>query len=169
MNAFVSDHTKEVRWESDGRMTIGRATPLYPSAWIDRELMLDIERHADALPRAVDSPGLAHRVRLAPRVVPLRAGLTKAQLLDKAREAVADRGLNYGKPEDNFNRIALRWKAHIKNRFGLDVPIDGVSVAIMMGDVKVARLENAPGHVDSWVDLAGYAACGAEIATAVQS
>lgn len=28
---------------------------------------------------------------------------------------------------------------------------------------KIARLENDPHHHDSWVALAGYAACGAEI------
>ncbi|MFN7882545.1 MAG: DUF6378 domain-containing protein [bacterium] len=26
----------------------------------------------------------------------------------------------------------------------------------------MARLKNSPNHRDSWVDLAGYAACGAE-------
>jgi hypothetical protein len=90
---------------------------------------------------------------------------TKHELLDLAKNAAADRGLNYGKPEDNFNRIALRWRTHIKNRFGPDVPIDATSVAIMCADLKLARLENSPAHLDSWVDLAGYAACGAEIAT----
>jgi hypothetical protein len=34
----------------------------------------------------------------------------------------------------------------------------------MCADLKLARLENQPDHMDSWVDLAGYAACGAEIA-----
>lgn len=90
--------------------------------------------------------------------------MTKERLLDKAKEAVADRGLSYGKPEDNFNRIALRWRTHLKNRFGVEVAIDAASVAIMMDDMKTARLENDITHLDSWVDKAGYAACGAEIA-----
>ena len=89
---------------------------------------------------------------------------TKHEILDLAKAATADRGLNYGKPENNFERIAARWRVHIANRFGVDVAIDGASVALMMADVKIARLENAPDHADSWVDLAGYAACGAEIA-----
>ena len=89
---------------------------------------------------------------------------TKHELLDLAKKATADRGLNYGKPEDNFERIARRWKVHILNRFNIDVPIDAISVAIMCGDIKKARLENDPTHLDSWVDDAGYAACGAEIA-----
>lgn len=90
--------------------------------------------------------------------------VTRAEVLDAAQAAVADRGLNYGAPEQNFERIARRWRAHLINRFGVDVPIDGASVAIMLIDLKVARLENNPGHVDSWVDAAGYAGCGGELA-----
>jgi len=89
--------------------------------------------------------------------------ITKSALLDLAQAAVADRGLNYGSPEDNFRRIAVRWRAHILNRFGIEVAIDAASVAIMCGDIKMARLENQPAHLDSWADLAGYAACGASI------
>lgn len=90
--------------------------------------------------------------------------ISKHELLDLAKGAVADRGLNYGKPEDNFNRIAERWRSHIYNRFGVRISLDAVSVAIMCADLKIARLENAPSHLDSWVDMAGYAACGANIA-----
>lgn len=92
-----------------------------------------------------------------------RAPMTKAALLDKAKEAVADRGLNYGKPEDNFARIARRWSLHMLNAYKIKVEISPGSVAIMMADMKMARLENEPNHTDSWVDMAGYAACGAEI------
>lgn len=90
--------------------------------------------------------------------------VTKHELLDLAKAATADRGLNYGKPEDNFTRIARRWRVHILNRFDVDIPIDAVSVAIMCDDLKTARLENDPTHLDSWVDKAGYSACGANIA-----
>lgn len=89
--------------------------------------------------------------------------MNKAELLDLAKEAVAGRGLNYGKPEANFERIALRWSAHLKNAYDIDIAIMPSSVAIMCADIKIARLENTPGHLDSWVDIAGYAACGAEI------
>lgn len=91
--------------------------------------------------------------------------LTKRALLEKAIEAVADRGLNYGAPEDNFQRIANLWNAHLENR-GLrsDWALTPVDVANMMALMKIARLEHQPSHRDSWVDLAGYSACGAEIA-----
>ncbi|QXN72463.1 hypothetical protein RCTHUNDERBIRD_54 [Rhodobacter phage RcThunderbird] len=32
--------------------------------------------------------------------------------------------------------------------------------------MKLVRATNSPAHVDNWADLAGYAACGAELATA---
>jgi uncharacterized protein DUF6378 len=37
-------------------------------------------------------------------------------------------------------------------------------VALCLGAMKIARLTAAPGHRDSWIDLAGYAACGAAVA-----
>ena len=95
--------------------------------------------------------------------------LTKHGLLDLAKQATADRGLNYGKQEDNFKRIADLWTAHLTNRVQSTAGphfITPTDVAIMCALLKVARLENEPGHLDSWVDLAGYAACGAEIALA---
>lgn len=89
--------------------------------------------------------------------------IPKSQLLVLATAAVADRGLNYGSPEDNFARIARRWNAHLANAHGVELTLRPVDVAIMCADLKLARLENQPNHLDSWVDLAGYAACGANI------
>jgi hypothetical protein len=89
--------------------------------------------------------------------------ISKAATLELATAAVADRGLNYGRPEDNFQRIADRWTAHVRNCGGT-FKFTASNVAVMMIDVKLARLENTPSHLDSWVDLAGYAACGANIA-----
>ena len=91
--------------------------------------------------------------------------VTKAELLDMAKAAVADRGAHYGPPSENFERIAARWRAHIKNAFGIDVALTAHNVAVMCADMKLARLEHEPAHLDSWVDLAGYSACGADIAT----
>src|SRR5579872_2639148 len=89
--------------------------------------------------------------------------ISKRDLLKRAMDAVADRGLNYGKPEDNFERIARRCTAHLRNAYNIDVRITAESVAVMCADIKLARLENDPKHLDSWVDVAGYAACGANI------
>ena len=85
---------------------------------------------------------------------------TKKDILENAMAAVADRGLNYGSPEDNFGRIAALWNTHIANRYDVESKLDAHDVALMCVLLKIARLENAPTHEDSWVDVAGYAACG---------
>jgi hypothetical protein len=38
-------------------------------------------------------------------------------------------------------------------------------VAVMLALLKVARIKQNPNHTDNWIDIAGYAACGGEIAT----
>ena len=102
--------------------------------------------------------------------------MKRADTLAAAGKAVADRGLNYGSPEDNFERIARRWNVCLENiGYGvrretvygmLPRRLTAADVASMMIDVKLARLENSPDHADSWIDIAGYAACGAEVSIA---
>jgi len=87
----------------------------------------------------------------------------KKTCLIAAHAAVCgDRPLNYGKPEANFNRIAALWNTW--NTVRHPGPYTGTDVAIMMDLVKTARLANNPTHSDSWIDKAGYAACGYDIA-----
>lgn len=90
--------------------------------------------------------------------------VTKRETLEEAAQVVGGRGKSYGRPEDNFQRIAELWSVHTVNRYGTGIKFDVADVAMMMALMKIARLENDPGHHDSWVDLAGYAACGGELA-----
>lgn len=70
-----------------------------------------------------------------------------------------DRDEQYGGPEDNFSNIADWWSAY------LDFGITSEDVAVMMILMKVARLQSSNfTSEDSWIDIAGYAACGCEIA-----
>lgn len=85
-------------------------------------------------------------------------------LLEEAIATVTARGKPYGGVEDNFGRIARLWHAHLANRYGAAPDLDAIDVALMMALVKVARLANDPTHRDSWVDIAGYAACGGSLA-----
>jgi hypothetical protein len=85
--------------------------------------------------------------------------MTRNDVLDFAREAVCVRGLSYDGAEDSFTRIARLWSAHFQNK-GEPVTVTPQDVAQMMILLKVARLEQSPNHADSWVDIAGYAACG---------
>lgn len=91
--------------------------------------------------------------------------------LDEAAAAVLkSRQDKYGRPEDNFWRIANLWNTHLVNRGLLVAARDGqltpTDVASMLILLKLARLVNTPGHQDSWSDAAGYAACGAEVSDA---
>ena len=90
----------------------------------------------------------------------------RKDVLTSALDAVDVRGRSYGTPESNFARIAAFWKRYLANRgAGPDAPIDEADVSAMMVLMKVARLQQSPEHLDSWVDIAGYAACGGEITT----
>ena len=85
--------------------------------------------------------------------------LTRTDILDAAREAVAGRMETYGSPEDSFRRIAAMWNAYLAPG---DRQLTGFDVAMMLALLKIARARTAPGHTDNLVDIAGYAACAAE-------
>ena len=86
--------------------------------------------------------------------------MNRANCLKKADECVnGKREQDYGSPESNFSRIAGLWSAYC------GVPFSPMDVAMMMALLKVARISTGTATEDSFVDLAGYAACGCEIAT----
>jgi hypothetical protein len=92
----------------------------------------------------------------------------RARLLAEATKITAvDRNKAYGNPEDNFANIANLWKAYWKAQ-GADVSCTPCDVANLMILMKVARLATNLTHRDSLVDIAGYAACGADCQEAVQ-
>lgn len=93
--------------------------------------------------------------------------MNRADLLESALDAVDKRPKSYGPPEQNFGRIAALWNIYMGDKYGEDLGLVAVDVACMMVLMKVARLEETPDHIDSWVDIAGYAACGAEVSTGV--
>lgn len=88
---------------------------------------------------------------------------------------------DYGTPESNFQLIADLWNDYLGNNLSkekkdfenelgivhkkLSVPwqISAMDVSMMMALMKIARIRNGGGSGDSFVDLAGYAACGGEI------
>ena len=87
--------------------------------------------------------------------------MTRKECLDAAAGCVLkDRQNEYGKPEDCFGMIARMWGAY------LGVCVSAHDVAAMMALLKIARFRHHPSHEDNAVDLAGYAACMAECATA---
>lgn len=92
--------------------------------------------------------------------------VTRADVLAEASGIVHnDRNSNYGDPEDNFGVIAELMQAYLTKRFGIRIPIEPYDVANLMFTVKLGRLAHNPLHHDSYVDMAGYAAAGAEVAS----
>jgi hypothetical protein len=79
----------------------------------------------------------------------------RLQQFDEAIKSVTDeRGKNYGHPSRNFRRAAALQAVVEECRD----PLARVALANIVA--KVARLIETPDHLDSWVDIAGYARCG---------
>jgi hypothetical protein len=94
--------------------------------------------------------------------------VNRPEILETAKGYVtADRNATHGDPEDNFRTIAEYWEAYLRSKGMEDVEIRTYDVAAMMVLMKVSRLATSPGQEDHWVDIAGYAACGGEVATRV--
>lgn len=113
--------------------------------------MMTKEQLSDAFAAAMKAPGTFGISAPAP--------YTRASILDAARDAVLrDRAATHGAVESSFAHLAAVWSV----RLGVDVT--PAQVALMLVDLKVTRAWGNPGHGDNWVDIAGYAACGGEIA-----
>lgn len=94
---------------------------------------------------------------------PVAEPTIKEQIADEAKRIVSGaRRSAYGKPEDNFERIARFWTAYFVNT-GRDITVLAEDVSLMMALMKIARIAETPDHCDSWVDLVGYALTGAEV------
>ena len=111
-----------------------------------------------------DTPTIAEAVKENSGDV--KRKLTRADILHAAEKCVCgQRETDYGTPEDNFETIAELWETYLR-RACVDeaggVYIDANDVAMMMALLKIARIAAGGGKADSWIDLAGYAACGAE-------
>lgn len=83
----------------------------------------------------------------------------RGQLLKQAYVLInGDRAAQYGDAYDTHERIARMWGALI------GVELTPSHVAQMMICVKLVRAHRSPEYMDSWVDIAGYAALGGEFA-----
>jgi hypothetical protein len=79
------------------------------------------------------------------------------ELLEHAAGVVSRRRREYGEPVELFDRIARRWS------LTLGTKVSPAQVALCLIDLKLARLARDPKHLDSQVDVAGYAAVLQEV------
>lgn len=87
--------------------------------------------------------------------------MTREEILNKAKECVCgDRDKQYGEPEDCFELIAKYWEVYLAQK-GTLLELFGEDIAAMMVLLKIAR-NQYKSKDDNWIDIAGYAACGAE-------
>lgn len=90
---------------------------------------------------------------------------TRAAILSEAcRIVTSNRNVEYGEPENNFARIGLLWSAYLRGRGLLTADLTTVDVAMLCGLIKMSRIMESPQQADHYIDLAGYAACGAQCA-----
>ena len=94
--------------------------------------------------------------------------MTREEVLGRAKQCVCgQREQDYGSPESNFQLIADFWNDYLFPSLNENKHvISPTDVAMMMALLKIARIRNGGGTGDSFVDLAGYAACGGEINSA---
>lgn len=87
--------------------------------------------------------------------------MTREEVLNAALRKVTAKPEEYGQPENAFSLIADLWGYYLSAKNGA-IELTPADVANMMILLKIAR--NAQGNKeDTWVDIAGYAACGAEV------
>jgi hypothetical protein len=79
------------------------------------------------------------------------------ELLEHAASLVNQRRRAYGEPADLFQHVAQRWS------LTLGMKISPAQVVLCLIDLKLARLARDPKHLDSIVDVAGYAAVLREV------
>jgi hypothetical protein len=91
--------------------------------------------------------------------------MDRSVLLAMADKAInGDRARDYGDAYENFSRIAAGWSVILESAAEDVSDLRPERVALMMCWLKMCRLMNGLSHEDSWVDLAGYAALGGELA-----
>ena len=78
-------------------------------------------------------------------------------MLRQAAATVAKRRRAYGDPASSMDLVARRWSITLGHA------VTPAQVALCLIDLKLARLAHDPSHLDSMVDIAGYAAVLREV------
>jgi len=83
--------------------------------------------------------------------------MTSWSILGHTAKVLEERRDDYGDPAEQFQAIAKRWS------LTLGTPVTADQVVLCMIDLKLTRLAFDPRHVDSVVDVIGYAALLREV------
>jgi len=97
---------------------------------------------------------------------------TREEVLEMASTAISQaRNADYGEPQDDFACTSELWESYIMRLIQTRgwpriMPHDVSAFMILL---KISRLAESPAKMDHWVDIAGYAAIGAECAKDAES
>lgn len=88
------------------------------------------------------------------------------EIAAKAAKLVGgDRARSHGNIAEGFGKIAGLWSAYLGIREEPGAPLSAIDYANMMILLKIGRTQSGGDHnVDNFIDMAGYAACGGEVA-----
>lgn len=87
---------------------------------------------------------------------------SREQMLEEVAGLVAgERNQEYGEPLDNMDRTAKMLSAYLSGRQGSS--LSAADVAAFGIILKLGRLAHKRHSMDSWKDIAGYAAIGYEV------
>jgi len=82
-------------------------------------------------------------------------------VLEQAVRVRQERSI-YGRPTDHFTRTTGQINAMLGDEY-LKKPLEPHHWALFMAADKCSRAMNSPQHKDHWVDIPGYASCGADV------
>lgn len=89
--------------------------------------------------------------------------MKRAEFLENVEKILENREKQYGSPDAVFEAIAQMISAYLTERTGMPVTVTKDDVAVIQIINKIARIGVNVGHMDSWADIVGYAACGVEV------
>lgn len=87
-----------------------------------------------------------------------------SSLAERADDTVhGPREQEYGSKLQNFTQIAMLFQGTLATKLLPAARITPEDVALLMMQVKIARLAKSPDHKDSILDIAGYSICYDEL------
>lgn len=90
--------------------------------------------------------------------------MTDKSVMQQAHDLIhGQRAADYGDALENFSHIAMGFSFVLGRK--LSEPVTAEEVAMMMQTLKMSRLTQQPGHLDSIIDNLGYGGCYDKIRT----
>ena len=94
---------------------------------------------------------------------PVKSTTRESILKEAITCTCTDRNLQYGGPESSFPAIAELWTGYLRAS-GHDITLTAKDAALMLMLFKTARaITSDTPKADTYIDMAGYAACAGEI------